>query len=114
MLPNGSLLTAVFSILLGFATITDAVSTKIGTTVELDGIYYYVPPVAVSKLTATAGQLKSAGVSGEDLVPLTVMQGDFASFNATTMESIIDRYLISDDVFSTGFLPGMLLTAARY
>jgi hypothetical protein len=107
MRPHINFRTAAVAIFFAFAPLLNAISTKTGTTVEVDGVYYYVPPIAVSNLAATPQQLKVALTTGEDLVPLTVTHGDFATFNGSTIQSIIDSFLATDDVFSSGFLPGM-------
>jgi hypothetical protein len=93
---------------LAFAVVVNAVSTKAGSTVDVDGTFYYVPPTSVSTLGVSAQRLKATTVSSEDLIPLTVMTGDFSTFNASTLKTTIDSFLLEDDVFSFGFLQGML------
>lgn len=92
---------------LAFAVVANATSTKAGSTVEVDGTFYYVPSASVSSLSVSTQQLQAATVSGEDLIPLTVMTGDFSTFNASSLTTTIASYLAKDDVFNSGFLQGI-------
>jgi len=92
---------------LTIAVVANAVTIKAGSTVEVDGTFYYVPPNSVSILGVSTQQLKAATVTREDLIPLTVIRSDFRTFNASAMETTINKFLEEDDVFSTGFLQGM-------
>jgi hypothetical protein len=93
-------------LLLGFGALVHAVITKSGSTVNLDGTYYYIPATAVSTLGLSSDELKTASTPGEDLIPMTVMTGDFTAFDASTLQANIDNFSSEDDVFSTGFLQG--------
>ncbi|TVY81362.1 Glutamyl-tRNA(Gln) amidotransferase subunit A, partial [Lachnellula suecica] len=96
------LLNGIFAF--AFALVANAVSTKAGSTVNVDGIYYYVPATSVSSLGVSAEQLKAAASTGEDLIPLTVMTRNFSTFDVGTFESTIATFKDQDDVFSHGFL----------
>ncbi|KUJ14563.1 putative Glutamyl-tRNA amidotransferase subunit A [Mollisia scopiformis] len=77
---------------------------KSGTTVNVDGTYFYIPASPISSLGLGQDQLSSACSPGDDYIPLTVMTGDFNTFDATTLQSTVTSYLGGDDVFNTGFL----------
>jgi hypothetical protein len=96
----------VAGVALAFGVLVESAGIKTGTTVQVNGIYYFVPPNAVSKLAVSAQQLEAAS-SGEDLIPLTVVTGDVTTFDTTRMRSIVNRYIRTDDVFSLGFLQGV-------
>ncbi|KAE9362661.1 putative Glutamyl-tRNA amidotransferase subunit A [Stipitochalara longipes BDJ] len=89
--------------------LVEAALSKSGSTVNFDGIYYYVPSNAVSKLGLSGDELAVAATPGEDLIPLTVMTGDFATFDASTFQASINNFMSEDDVFSTGFLQAVYL-----
>ncbi|KAH6672025.1 amidase signature domain-containing protein [Halenospora varia] len=91
------------------AVVVDALSSKTGSTVDVNGVYYYVPSEAISSLKLSYNQLKGAFTAGEDLIPMTVMTGDFNSLDTTTLESTIARFTAQDDVFNTGFLQAVYL-----
>ena len=92
---------------LGSGVLVGALVSKSGSTVYLDGIYYYVPASAVSKLGLSGDELAAAAAPGEGLIPMTVMTGDFATFVASTFQTSINSFMSEDDVFNTGFLQGM-------
>jgi hypothetical protein len=91
---------------LGCASLVNAISSSAGRTVLVDGIYYYVPAMAVSSLGVSWDQLQVATSSGDDLIPMTVMTGDFSTFDSNSLTSAITKYATEDDVFSNGFLQG--------
>lgn len=93
----------------GLSALASAGSHKAGSTVNVDDIFYYVPSTPVSSLGVAWNQLKSAITPGEDLIPLTVMSGDFATFDSRKLKEEVDKYSSSDDVFSPGFLQGQLV-----
>jgi len=49
-----------FLALIALATIANAASKKAGSTVEVNNIYYYAPPIPISQLKLGLGQLKLA------------------------------------------------------
>lgn len=89
-----------------YAAAVNGLSSKAGSTVNVDGIFYYVPPTAVSILGVASGKLKVAATPGNDLMPMTVVTGDFTTFDSNSLDSIIANFTTKDDVFSTGFLQG--------
>jgi hypothetical protein len=91
---------------LAFTSLGHAASSKAGSTMNVDGIFYYVPSTPVSKLGATSDQLKTATTNGEDLIPFTVITDNASIFSTSTMQSIVNGYTADDDVFSSGFLQG--------
>ena len=94
---------------IAFATVVTGASKKTGSTVEVDSIHYYVPPVSVSQLALGPEELKLAVSSGEDLIPLTVITKDFTTFDKDALKSLVDSYAAADDVFSPGFLQGTMV-----
>jgi hypothetical protein len=111
---SSHLLSSVIGVLAYGICSTTAISTKAGSTVNIDGSYYYVPSTTVSSLRVSWDQLKIATTSGDDLIPITVMTGDFSTFDASALESIINSYSQEDDVFSTGFLQGTIHSPNRF
>ncbi len=93
-------------VLLGFTRLANAASYKAGTTVNVDDIFYYVPSTPISSLGVGWDQLNSAASTGEDLIPLTIMTGDFSTFDDEALQVVVEKYTAADDVFSTGFLQG--------
>jgi hypothetical protein len=92
---------------LAFAGLGHAASSKASSTMNVDGIFYYVPSTPVSRLGATSDQLKTATTNGEDLIPFTVITDNASIFSTTTLQSIVNGFAADDDVFSSGFLQGM-------
>ena len=93
---------------LALATGGNAAGYKAGSTVNVNGIYYYIPATSVSSLAISSEQLKSATTSGEDFVPLTVLSGGFTTLSSDVLKSTVAKFQEEDDVFSLGFLQGML------
>jgi hypothetical protein len=93
---------------LAYTTLANALSSSAGRTVVIDGVYYYVPATSVSSLGVSWEQLKVATSSEDDLIPMTVMTGDFNTFDSDSLTSAITKYSSDDDVFSHGFLQGRL------
>ena len=92
---------------LAFTSLGHAASSKAGSTMNVDGIFYYVPSTPVSRLEATSDQLKTATTNGEDLIPFTVITDNASIFNTSTLQSIVTSFAADDDVFSSGFLQGV-------
>jgi hypothetical protein len=90
---------------LAFSSLGHAASSA-GSTMNVDGIFYYVPSAPVSKLEATSDQLKTATTNGEDLIPFTIITDNASVFSTSTLQSIVNSFT-ADDVFSSGFLQGM-------
>lgn len=91
---------------LALAAVANAASSKLGSTVNVDGTFYYVPASPVSRLSVSGEQLKAAAISGEDLIPLTVVTGNFTAFDDSALKSTITTFTDEDDVFDAGFLQG--------
>ncbi|KAK4997800.1 hypothetical protein LTR66_002857 [Elasticomyces elasticus] len=72
-----------------------------GQTVELDGIFYYVPPEAVTNIS-TFDSLNLAAAGG--LVPLTIVSTSDAGYDSRDFANTIAGFSASDDVWSEGFL----------
>ncbi|KAI9710698.1 MAG: hypothetical protein M1820_002531 [Bogoriella megaspora] len=99
--PLVSLLSS-FTALAGYTSLVSAVSlSSTGTTVELNGIPYYVPAQSVGKLQIDRNfpTTSSAG-----LLALTVIQTNSSSYKSIDLQSTIDSFTAVDDVFQTGFL----------
>jgi hypothetical protein len=92
---------------LALAGLGHAASSKAGSTMDVDGIFYYVPSTPVSRLEATSDQLKTATTNGEDLIPFTVITDNASIFSTSTLQSIVTSFAADDDVFSSGFLQGV-------
>lgn len=81
--------------------------TSTGQTVELDGIPYYLPPVAVTTLSgSTFGPFRKAITEAGGLLPLTVVTTSSIDYSASHFAATIANYTATDDVFSAGFLEG--------
>lgn len=79
-----------------------------GSTFELNGISYYVPPNPVGKLRVDPN-LSNAAASSGGYLPLTVIKTNGTSYQSSDFQSTIESFLASDDVFQTGFLDGKVL-----
>ena len=89
--------------LLSLLTTASASITLRGQTVQVDADTYYVPPVAVTTL-----ELPNNLYGAQSrLVPLTVFQNDALELTTDILTELVDGYLATDDVFSTGFLESM-------
>jgi hypothetical protein len=77
--------------------------TPTGSTVELNGVPYYVPAMSVGTLTI-AKDLAKAVVSSGGLFPLTVIKTNSSTYGSADLSSTVDSFSASDDVFNQGFL----------
>jgi hypothetical protein len=93
-------------ILLALPLTIEGSPSESGQTVVVNGIDYYVPPDAVTVISASSKMLASSATSGLDLIPLTVLVDTSDSFTTSVFESLVNNYTSSDDVFNTGFLQG--------
>ncbi|KAL2062537.1 hypothetical protein VTL71DRAFT_6803 [Oculimacula yallundae] len=102
---------AVRVVLLALSLVHYAIAlvSPAGHTVVVNGITYYAPPEAVSIISATADQLKSAATTGVDLIPLAVLDDNTSSFTTAVFRSLAGNYTSSDDVFNIGFLQAVYL-----
>ncbi|KAG4034097.1 hypothetical protein MFRU_003g00730 [Monilinia fructicola] len=78
--------------------------SKTGTTVNVNGISYYI---GVDTVTTIQSKPSTA-----DLVPLTVMKSLKSDFTAATFKSLVANYTASDDVFNPGFLEAVHLVGS--
>ncbi|KAI5359507.1 putative amidase [Septoria linicola] len=74
-----------------------------GRTVELDGIYYYLPAEPVATLDHLVAQRKNTA-SPRHLSPLTVVTANGSDYMSQSLSAAITNYKTIDDVFSEGFL----------
>ncbi|CAK4033314.1 amidase signature enzyme [Lecanosticta acicola] len=72
--------------------------TSTGQTVELDGISYYIPGSPVAKLPSRPWFGKAS------ISPLTVIGSNGSAHTLADLNTVIESYKSTDDVFSEGFL----------
>ena len=77
-----------------------------GSTVELNGVPYYVPPTSVGRLSI-GPTLSNAIATSAGLLPLTIIKTNGSGYSSSDLQSTVDNFLSSDDVFQTDFLNGM-------
>lgn len=100
-------ITALFCLLLGLTVATDGNLTSTGSTVELNGIPYYIPGspfVSVAKLHSQILTGKKSVFGG--LVPVTIVGTSSVTFNLADLHQSLKTYGEKDDVWNEGFLPG--------
>lgn len=100
-------ITALFCILLGLTVATDGNLTSTGSTINLNGIPYYIPgsPFAsVAKLQSHILTGKKSVFGG--LVPVTIVATSSVTFNPVDLHQTLKTYGEEDDVWNEGFLPG--------
>lgn len=98
---------ALFCILLGLTVATDGNLTSTGSTVNLNGIPYYIPgsPFAsIAKLQSQTLTGKKSVFGG--LVPITIVGTNSVTFNLVDLHQKLRTYGEKDDVWNEGFLPG--------
>ena len=110
MAPSKNLLASVASILYTLIVCLPVVSTATftfsGSTVELNNVPYYIPPVPISTIDVSYSDLqRCASVNG--LVPLTVIWTSSRKLSQNDFAQTISNFLQTDDVFSIGFLEGI-------
>ena len=94
------------SVLATLTSICRAIAfSSTGSTVELNGIPYYVPPNSVAKLQIDQN-LSNAASLNAGLLPLTVVKTNGTTYQNNDLQRTVESYLASDDVFQTGFLTG--------
>lgn len=78
-----------------------------GKIIIVNGLSYYASIDAVTTISNATAQLESSSSTQDaDLVPLTVIDCATGSFTTAALQSIVQNYTASDDVFNTGFLQG--------
>ncbi|KAL8976888.1 MAG: hypothetical protein Q9205_007203 [Flavoplaca limonia] len=77
-----------------------------GSTLSMDGIYYYLPGKAFSHGHANVYTAASAGSksSAKGLIPVTVINSAAANFNLAALESTVLSFGQQDDVWGENFL----------
>ena len=86
---------------------TAALLASLGSTLALDGIYYYVPATPFANVehdfssNVLRGKETAAG-----LVPVTVISGVGANFSQIELGKTLVGFAADDDVWGTGFLGG--------
>ena len=81
-----------------------------GSTLSMNGIYYYLPSKPFSHgyanvYTASASGSKSSRLG---LVPITVVNSGAATSNLAALENTLNAFSKQDDVWGDGFLSGEL------
>ena len=86
---------------------TLSILTSTGSTVELNGIPYYIPGRPFASLPYFSPQ-SLAGVKGllGGLVPVTVVGTASVNFNVKELEKTVEEFGERDDVWGEGFLSG--------
>ncbi|APA08076.1 hypothetical protein SS1G_00271 [Sclerotinia sclerotiorum 1980 UF-70] len=94
------------SVAMSLMSLTNAAISisKTGTTVDVNGISYYVGVDAVTTIQSKP--------SKEDLIPLTVIKSLEGNFTAASFKSLVTNYTASDDVFNPGFLEAVHLVGS--
>lgn len=98
---------ALFCILLGLTFATDGNLTSTGSTVNLNGISYYIP----GSPFASVAKFQSQVLTGKKrvfggLVPITIVVTSSVTFNLVDLHQSVKIYGEKDDVWNEGFLPG--------
>jgi hypothetical protein len=108
MTPRGLVFNLLTIFLSGFLATAFALNlTSTGSTVELNGIPYYIP----GRPFASLPNLKPPKLPGVEsllggLVPVTVVGTASANFNVRGLEKTIQEFSQKDDVWGEGFLSG--------
>lgn len=100
-------LTALFCTLLRLTVATDGNLTSTGSTVNLNGIPYYIPGSPFASITGLQSQIltgKKTVFGG--LVPVTIVGTSSVTFNLVDLHQSVKSYAEKDDVWNQGFLPG--------
>ncbi|KAJ8064587.1 hypothetical protein OCU04_006916 [Sclerotinia nivalis] len=94
------------SVAMSLMSLTNAAISisKTGTTVDVNGISYYVGVDAVTTIQPKP--------STADLIPLTVMKSLEGNFTSASFKSLVINYTASDDVFNLGFLEAVHLVGS--
>ncbi|KAF2726247.1 amidase signature enzyme [Polychaeton citri CBS 116435] len=84
--------------------------TLTGQTVELDGVYYYVPSTSVGSISQRPGGSGWSGAksgASVSLTPLTIVTANGTAagqYSSQQLDSAVAHFEATDDVFSSGFL----------
>ena len=92
------------TLLLNLLCFSQAISfTSTGSTVNLNGVPYYVPPTPLTTLEGPLNNLRFLP-SAAGLIPLTVVSTNSLLFSQGDLDKIVSSYAAIDDVFQMGFL----------
>lgn len=82
----------------------------IGSTLSMNGIYYYLPskPYSHGYNSVYATSASGSKSSRLGLVPITVVNSDAATSNLAALENTLNAFSKQDDVWGDGFLSGEL------
>ncbi|OAA56025.1 glutamyl-tRNA(Gln) amidotransferase [Cordyceps fumosorosea ARSEF 2679] len=89
------------TVLLRVTAATAAQVTSTGRTVSVGDIHYFVPPWYVGKVVT------SPAIDADDLVPVTVVNVNSASFGEASLAQTRNDFLQKDDVIQDEFFRGM-------
>jgi hypothetical protein len=78
--------------------------TRMGQTVRVGNVSYYLPALPVSIIENTNILNPKSCRSSDDLVPLTVIDDTSKNRSIVEFESSVSKFLRSDDVFQIDFL----------
>ena len=81
-----------------------------GSTISMNGIYYYLPskPYSHGYNSVYASSASGSKSSRLGLVPITVVNSDAATSNLAALENTLNAFSKQDDVWDDGFLSGEL------
>lgn len=108
MSPFGCIANRLFIFAYGLFALTHAFNlTSTGSTVELNGIPYYIPGKPFASLPYFSPQ-SLAGLKGllGGLVPVTVVATPSVDFNVEELGKTVHGFGEKDDVWGEGFLSG--------
>lgn len=103
-------LATICSVVTFFAAFTNAYSLiPQGSTVQLNGVYYHVPPIAVGRISTVVRDWTNI-----QLVPITVVNSNSSSsISCEDIDNIKTDFLDRDDVFQEAFFQGMSVKMPR-
>ena len=83
--------------------------TSTGSTVELNGISYFVPSHPFTSIPGTLDVASLVGSKPTDSswVPITVVKPSTQSFGISELQDVFKTYRETDDVWSSDFLAGL-------
>lgn len=100
-------ITALFCILLRLTAATYGNFTSTGSTVNLNGIPYFIPGSPFASVTKLQSQIltgKKSAFGG--LVPITIVGTSSVTFSLVDLHQSLKTYGEKDDVWNEGFLTG--------
>lgn len=91
-------------VVLALAQINYVAGLSTGSTVNVNGIFYFVPSIPVATISNHGG--KAAATFDQELVPITFIANASNPFTTSDLETLVANFTSQDDVFNTGFLQG--------